>query len=530
MLRYRKPSCLRIAAPALILATLSLALPASAVSAKRTYFAVKVRCDIATFRLVGLKPATVRAARVTLGQRTARVKPAVVRRAARRGTLRLRLSTLPWTSLRRRTNTRRNAEPRRAERDQRARPEKHKGCRNRGARQAGVRRKRPKLTVITLDPPNSTDPVSTAEATPVKRRICMNIHANYGGIYGNVQQVKADLDYLGVDCVRDQMPPSDTRANPDRWNALDVQVIAYCGGYFSTWQWEGREAECVRMFADRVKRPVAVEGMNEPYCGDFDAIRAQGDRLKAHMMRIRDAALDTSNGRRPIDPYTVALCNQDGWYAGNIPGMVNAAHTYTPCGDWPNDSRDTFQIGWYQQFPISDSRRWASTEAGRNLGCVSGQTEHAQVNLVAALLHLDNGYERTALYQLYDEGPQAPGTCCTFGFWSATHQKRQVADALHNFMVHLGNAIVVGTSGYSVSDPAGELEHMAFEDAAGRRFVALWNRVRVSSARNVTVTLDAAHTAGVIDPVASDAVTPLAGSAAHTVSLGNSPLLLRIDP
>ena len=101
-----------------------------------------------------------RSARVTLGQRGARVKPAVVRRAARRGTLRLRLSTLRWTSLRPRTHRRRTANRRRAERHaKRARREKHTGCRNTHAQQAQVRRrKRPKLTVIISDPPTSTDP------------------------------------------------------------------------------------------------------------------------------------------------------------------------------------------------------------------------------------------------------------------------------------------------------------------------------------------------------------------------------------
>jgi hypothetical protein len=160
MVRRRKPSCRRIAATALILGTLSLALPTSAVSATRTYSAVNVHCGIATFKLVGLKSATVRAARVTLGQRDARVKSAVVRRAARRGTLRLRLSTLRWTSLRARTHKRRTATRRRAERHaKRARREKHTGCRGTRAQQAQVRRrKRPKLTVIISDPPNSTDP------------------------------------------------------------------------------------------------------------------------------------------------------------------------------------------------------------------------------------------------------------------------------------------------------------------------------------------------------------------------------------
>jgi hypothetical protein len=159
MLRRGKPSCIRIAAPVLILAMLSLALPASAVSATRTYFAVNVHCDIATFKLDGLNLAAVRAARVTLGQRAAHIKPAVIRRATRRGTLRLRLSTLRWTSLRTQTGRRRRAE----RHDKRARREKHTGCRTTRARGARVRRKRPKLTVITWDPPSSLSPPPSLE-------------------------------------------------------------------------------------------------------------------------------------------------------------------------------------------------------------------------------------------------------------------------------------------------------------------------------------------------------------------------------
>jgi hypothetical protein len=165
MLRRRKPSWLRIAAPALLLATLSLALPASAFSATKTYTAVNVRCDVATFKLAGLKPASVRSARVTLGRRNADVKPGLVRRAARRGKLRLRLSTLSWTSVRthsrRRTHTRGRPQPHAKP----ARRERHTGCRKRRARSAGVRRKHPKLTVTTSDPPTSTDPAPAPSPT-----------------------------------------------------------------------------------------------------------------------------------------------------------------------------------------------------------------------------------------------------------------------------------------------------------------------------------------------------------------------------
>jgi hypothetical protein len=375
------------------------------------------------------------------------------------------------------------------------------------------------------DDSESPDPAPPPPAgTPVKQRICVNIHANYGGIYGNVPQMKGDLDYLGVDCVRDQMPPNDVDRNSAVFNALDVDVIAYCGGFFSTWQWEGTEASCVQQFDQKVPRAVAVEGMNEPYCGQGDPLTANTDRLRNHMVRIRDAAQQAG-----LDAYSVALCNPDWWHGAPVQGMVTAHHTYTPCGAWPNDSRNTFQIGWYLQFQLGDTGRFASTEAGRNLGCVSSQAEHARVNLVAALLHLQNGYERTALYQLYDEGPQSAGTCCTFGFWSDTHQKRQVADALHNLMAHIGGAVAEPNFGYTASDPAGQLEHMSFNAGGGKHFIALWNRNQTAT-RNVTVTLNQAKSAGAIDPIVSDQADARTSAATHTVALGNDPALLRVDP
>ena len=164
MLRRRKPSCRRIAATALILATLSLALPASAVSATRTYSAVNVHCGLATFKLVGLKPATVRAARVTLGQRRRASSPqssAVPLAAARYGYACPR-SGGPVCARGSTRGSTGGGPPtrRRAERHaKRARRDKHSGLREH-ARAAGPvrRRKRPKLTVIISDPPDSTDP------------------------------------------------------------------------------------------------------------------------------------------------------------------------------------------------------------------------------------------------------------------------------------------------------------------------------------------------------------------------------------
>jgi hypothetical protein len=366
-----------------------------------------------------------------------------------------------------------------------------------------------------------------ADAVPVKQRLCINIHNNYGGLFSNTAQMKADIDYTGIDCVRDALPPNDVDRNTTAWNALDVDVIAYCGGYFTTWQWEGTEGTCVAELDNRVPRAVAAEGMNEPYCGDYTGLQNNKQRLIDHMTRIRDAALP-----RGLDAYSVALCQPDWWGAAPISGIVTADHTYPPWAaspncPWPDDSTNTFQLGWYKQYPIGATNRWASTEAGRNLGCSTTQVRHAQVNVVSALLGLANGWERFALYQLYDESPQSSGTCCTYGWWSDTHVKRLVADAFHNMMGYLGNTSTEANFGYSVSDPANQVQTQAFVDPSGQHYIALWNRSEIA-ARSVTITLNTAASVGVIDPIVSSTATTQASSTSHVISLSNDPVIVQV--
>jgi hypothetical protein len=379
------------------------------------------------------------------------------------------------------------------------------------------------------DTTESPDPLPAPQGVLVKQRVCFNIHANYGGIYGNVSQMKTDLDYLGTDCVRDQLPPNDVDRNAATWNTLGKQVIAYCGGYFSTWQWEGSEASCVQQFKQKVNRPVAVEGMNEPYCGDGTGLANNTERLRQHMIRLRDAATPLG-----LDTLSVALCNPDWWRGAPISGIVSNYHTYTPCWPawepsfWPNDSQNTFQIGWYKQFPFSDTGRLASTEAGRNLGCVNGdESLHAQIELVAVLLHLKNGWDRMALYQLYDEGTQEPcSRDACWGFWSNSHVKHKVADATHNFMGQLGDTVAAPLAGVTYTASGANLDSMSFR-AATNQYVALWNSAYVSSPRNATLGLSTALPVSIYDPVTGQ-TDGRAASASHTITLGNDPVIVRV--
>jgi hypothetical protein len=140
------------------------------------------------------------------------------------------------------------------------------------------------------------------------------------------------------------------------------------------------------------------------------------------------------------------------------------------------------------------------------------------------LYYLKNGWERAAMYQLYDEGPDPGG----YGYWANDHTRRKAADATHNLMAYLGQTVTEPNFGYTVSDPAGTVVHQSFIDRAGQHYIALWNGAQ-SGTRNVTVTLPAAHPVAVVDPIVSGQEDPRASSATHTLSIGNDPLIVRVD-
>jgi hypothetical protein len=113
------------------------------------------------------------------------------------------------------------------------------------ARGRRLRRARIREKLVNLSKPGLSEPGSgtlgapVPGGLPVRQRVCMNTHMNYSGSgYADVAAVRAKLDYLGVDCVRDVLPPDGNLVNqPSRFNQLGRQVIAICGGYFTSWWW-----------------------------------------------------------------------------------------------------------------------------------------------------------------------------------------------------------------------------------------------------------------------------------------------------
>jgi hypothetical protein len=239
-------------------------------------------------------------------------------------------------------------------------------------------------------PPGIGGGAPVVAGLPLKQRVCVNTKMNYrDSPYQDLTATKQKLDYLGTDCIRDTMPPNQVSAQASRFNALDADVIAMCGGYFTTWQWEGAEANCVANASNQVNRLVAIEGMNEPYhCySPSNGWSANQTRLVNHMVRIRDAA-----HARGLDAYSVGQCWNSGnqnWYTGpNIAGLVNNAHSYSAPGAYPTLTQ---LDNWVRNTTFSDSGRYAATEMGLYNPVANGEAFGARAHIVAALHHLYRG-------------------------------------------------------------------------------------------------------------------------------------------
>jgi hypothetical protein len=382
------------------------------------------------------------------------------------------------------------------------------------------------LVAASLFASSVTAPASSD--LPIEQRVCFNVHMNYGGAYGNITGVKSALDYLGTDCIRDTLPPDHNLTDqPLRWNQLGKQVIAICGGYFQTWRWEGTESTCVSEARSRVQRLVAIEGMNEPYCGDDNGLRANAQRLHDHMQRIENAVGTGS----PQDAYSVALCQPDWWPSSIAPvaGMVNNMHSYSEPGQWPylDPATDTHTLAWWMAQTRLGDAGYAATEIGRNLSSFNGDhTIHARVQLVHILNHLYKGVKRFALYQLADETGDTEG----WGMYDSLLNKRKAADAIHNLLSVIGDAKTADPAGfsYTVSDPASTALSLSMADATGKTYIALWNR-QSTATRNVTLNLSAARSIGIVRPVTGSTVESRASRTSHSISLGDDPVLVRVD-
>jgi hypothetical protein len=361
-------------------------------------------------------------------------------------------------------------------------------------------------------------PAPQPEGLTVSRRVGVNTHAGYvGTAYTDVALTRNRIEYLGVGLVRDS-GRGITTTGP-RLAGYGADVIVYCGGEFDRWWGEFQEQQCALGADALVPRLVAVEGANEPYGCPGQTASADQQRLVNHMTRLRDAAFPLG-----VETYSVSNCadsgDRDWWALPPVGGVVNNGHSYAAPGSYPRLAQTD---NWIRNTQFAAPGRRVSTEMGAYEPYESGELNGATWQLVAVFHHLYRGAERMAIYELQDSGSDDS----PFGFWSASGERRQAADAMHNLMGLIGDTVVGSLSpGVSVSDPAGTALSLTFTNGA-EEYVAVWNRASTGT-RTVTVNLGKSRAATVYRPVTSGEGAVRAAAASHQVSLGNEPVVMRL--
>ena len=178
-----------------------------------------------------------------------------------------------------------------------------------------------------------------------------------------------------------------------------------------------------------------------------------------------------------------------------------------------------------------------------------GVTEDVQAEYVLELL-LDAysaGVERTFLYELLDQGPNAKGPAREqhFGLFHEDGSPKPAATALRNMLSLLadsnGAPATPGALRYGIKDAAATVHDLLLQKSDGAYWIALWDETNLwdSATRQaverpappVMLDLDRPATVTVYDPM--DGTTPIAGGADVThaaIVRPDRPLLLEVRP
>lgn len=261
--------------------------------------------------------------------------------------------------------------------------------------------------------------------------IGVNVRLAYtDGGYAKGQQVLADLQYLGVNAVRDAAV----------WTKLQGQnsyaLLARAGVKFDMVLQGGRDPSAavkeVEKFAQLYPGAVAsVEGPNEINLKTFRYGALSGAAGGAAFVNAAIRSVKASSALRGARMFDLTGAN----VFDNA--MVSNVHLYPGKGNQPRPLLATAMATQLQNHPGRDV---VITEAGYLTGPGTSQWEGVDqttqakltLNLLADAAKL--GFKSTYLYQLLDAYPDPAGTGIDrhMGLFDIAYQPKQAATAIHN--------------------------------------------------------------------------------------------------
>lgn len=377
---------------------------------------------------------------------------------------------------------------------------------------------------------------------------------SYNPAYNNVSRLLAQLDYLGIENVRDGTPIA---ASLSMYITLAKAGIHFNLGESNPYIASGQmnaAADVARAHQLEAAVPGAVlsfEGANE-YTTNSYSLSGQSSAGNLAWGVADAAALQKAVLADPLFAKALVVA-PSAIQLDSLPAFGNSvsasnAHVYGYPGEQLQD-RLINSIRYAQASapgkPVYVTETGIST-AGftASNGGTADEATQAIVNVNAILSSYAAGADMTFLYELVDN-PWASGAVeQSFGLFHTDGTPKPAATAIGNLMHILedGNTGTLKLSGldYSISGLPSTASSMLLQEADGTFDLVLWNgraslydgsKAVSPASSNVTVTLGASGSASVYDPlVSASAIKSLGVTNSITVGLSAAPIIIEIKP
>lgn len=299
--------------------------------------------------------------------------------------------------------------------------------------------------------------------------------------YANYKGVIADLNYLGIDLVRDSVPNGASGANYDDLASagikFDLGIKNDGADYANVMQ---RLEDFVQSNPGSV---IAVEGPNEVDRDGVSFASLTGALGAIAMQKALYAEVHANPVFDGIVVYDLTGVN------GQVTAAdVEAVHTYPYYGKQPND-RFTITANTAHAYagdtPVVFTETGYYTLPGYGWGGVDETTQaRYSVNLLLDMQRF--GLDKIYLYELLDETDGTTGAYKQhFGLFDADNQPKEAAVALHNLTTILADdasgagTFKAGTLDYDVQNLPDTAHTQLFQKADGTFELAVWNETTV---------------------------------------------------
>jgi Bacterial Ig-like domain len=327
-------------------------------------------------------------------------------------------------------------------------------------------------------------PTSAIAVSSFLDSIGVNIHTSYTNtVYANTALVESALAYLGIDHVRDGLPPVNS------YGSVGEQILT-AAGYKFDFVMETPTATsmaALNYYATNYAGSVfSVEGPNEV---GYAPISFDGGTAASNEVALQQAIFNATHSDpdlKGVNVINLTLGLQSSISYSQLGNMTSAAdegnaHVYAPYGFSP--AYDWNSILSEEGAPTS-GLPMVITEAGYTTDTnISGvdQTVQAKYTLDLLMDAAKSGVAQIYLYELLDEFPDPTGTNDqdNYGLFNNDGTPKLAATAIHNLTTILADpsgatSFQTGTLAYTVAGLPSGGSQVLFEKENGTYDIALW--------------------------------------------------------